>query len=278
MKILVLGGYGLIGGYVVAALVAGGHQVVGAGRDVRAAERRFPGAGWARADLARFSEADWAPLLGGVDAVVNVAGALQDGPRDDLEAVHVGGLQRLAHAARAAGVGRLIHVSAAGVGDGSGAFGRTKLAGEAVLAEAGLDWLILRPGLVLAPAAFGGSALLRGLAGFPGVTPCVFPDSRIQVVAVEDLAGAVVAALAPGAPSRRAVDLVSAEAYALRDILVRLVWMQMRMRDLARAAAEKGAPLPAAYHRLWRYWFAFGFPAFGAVLAILWLMVVKPAL
>jgi uncharacterized membrane protein len=55
-----------------------------------------------------------------------------------------------------------------------------------------------------------------------------------------------------------------------------VVWMQIRMRDLARAAADTGSPLPDAYHRLWRLWFAFGFPAFAAVMAIIWLMVVKP--
>ena len=56
-----------------------------------------------------------------------------------------------------------------------------------------------------------------------------------------------------------------------------VVFMQIRMRDLARSAAAAGEPLPAAYHRLYRRWFAFGFPAFFAVLAILGLMVAKPA-
>jgi uncharacterized membrane protein len=56
-----------------------------------------------------------------------------------------------------------------------------------------------------------------------------------------------------------------------------VVWMQMRMRDLAAAAVRKGEPLPAAYHRLFRLWFAFGFPAFGAVVAIFWLMIAKPS-
>ena len=55
-----------------------------------------------------------------------------------------------------------------------------------------------------------------------------------------------------------------------------VVWMQLRMRDLARTAAREAAPLPPAYHRLWRLWFAFGFPAFFAVAAIIWLMVSKP--
>jgi uncharacterized membrane protein len=57
-----------------------------------------------------------------------------------------------------------------------------------------------------------------------------------------------------------------------------VVWMQMRMRDLADEAAAVNKPLPPEYHRLFRLWFAFGFPAFAAVLAIFWLMMAKPQL
>lgn len=56
-----------------------------------------------------------------------------------------------------------------------------------------------------------------------------------------------------------------------------VVWMQMRLRKLAAAAAETGAPLPTAYHRLFRLWFASGVPAFIAVLSILWLMIARPS-
>jgi uncharacterized membrane protein len=56
-----------------------------------------------------------------------------------------------------------------------------------------------------------------------------------------------------------------------------VVWMQMRMRDLALAAAHDFQPLPRVYHRLFWLWFAFGFPAFAAVLGIFWLMIAKPA-
>jgi uncharacterized membrane protein len=55
-----------------------------------------------------------------------------------------------------------------------------------------------------------------------------------------------------------------------------VVWMQMRMRGLAAAAVRAAEPLPAAYHLLFRTWFLFGFPAFGAVLAIFWLMIARP--
>jgi uncharacterized membrane protein len=57
-----------------------------------------------------------------------------------------------------------------------------------------------------------------------------------------------------------------------------VVWMQARMRTLAQAAVEKGTALPDEYYRLFRLWFAFGFPAFGAVAAIFWLMITRPAL
>ena len=55
-----------------------------------------------------------------------------------------------------------------------------------------------------------------------------------------------------------------------------VVWMQWRMRNLAREAAASSAPLPTEYSRLFRWWFAFGFPAFFAVVGIIWLMIAKP--
>lgn len=55
-----------------------------------------------------------------------------------------------------------------------------------------------------------------------------------------------------------------------------VVWMQMKTRDLALAALHENTPLPDRYYRLFRIWFAFGFPAFAAMLAIYWLMLTRP--
>ncbi len=55
-----------------------------------------------------------------------------------------------------------------------------------------------------------------------------------------------------------------------------VVWMQMRMRNLAEGASRVGEPLPRAYHTLFWTWVAFGFPAFASVLAIFWLMIARP--
>lgn len=55
-----------------------------------------------------------------------------------------------------------------------------------------------------------------------------------------------------------------------------VVWMQIRMRNLAIAARDDGRVLPLACHRLFRLWFACGVPAFLAMLGIIWLMLIKP--
>ena len=54
-----------------------------------------------------------------------------------------------------------------------------------------------------------------------------------------------------------------------------VVWLQIRMRDLAVVAAERSAPLPAVYFRYYRWWWGLGWPAFIGVLAIFWMMVGK---
>jgi uncharacterized membrane protein len=56
-----------------------------------------------------------------------------------------------------------------------------------------------------------------------------------------------------------------------------VVWIQLRLRDLARQAVQTGASLPPHYDRLFRIWLVLGFPAFAAVLGIIWLMVAKPS-
>lgn len=55
-----------------------------------------------------------------------------------------------------------------------------------------------------------------------------------------------------------------------------VVWIQLKLRDLAAGAAASGTALPEAYRRYFRTWFAFGIPGFGFTIAILWLMIAKP--
>ena len=57
-----------------------------------------------------------------------------------------------------------------------------------------------------------------------------------------------------------------------------VAWLQMRMRDLAIAAASNDTPLGSVYQRYYNLWFVLGWPAFIGVLAVFYLMVAKPAL
>jgi len=55
-----------------------------------------------------------------------------------------------------------------------------------------------------------------------------------------------------------------------------VVWIQLKMRDLAAEAARSGTPLPVRYHRYFAIWFWLGWPAFIGVIAIFILMLWKP--
>ena len=55
-----------------------------------------------------------------------------------------------------------------------------------------------------------------------------------------------------------------------------VVWMQLQMREMARVAAETGAPLPERYGRFFSIWVALGIPAFAALVVVFYLMVAKP--
>jgi uncharacterized membrane protein len=79
-------------------------------------------------------------------------------------------------------------------------------------------------------------------------------------------------------PLEEAWVLASLALYALAGACwLPVVWMQARMRDLAEEAAANGSALPARYHQLYRLWFLLGFPGFGSVIVILWLMLAKPS-
>ena len=80
-----------------------------------------------------------------------------------------------------------------------------------------------------------------------------------------------------GYPLTEGWIIASLLLYGLTGIFwLPVVWMQIEMRDLAAAAAQTGSALPKRYHELFRRWFIFGFPAFAAVLAIVWLMITRP--
>jgi uncharacterized protein YbjT (DUF2867 family) len=221
MRVLVTGAYGMIGAAYLARLHAAGYDLVAAGRSIRRARRGLPYARWITADFSELASAEaWQPLLQGIDAVVNCVGVLQDGLRDDVQRVQRDGTKALFDGCVRAGVRRVIHMSAIGAEpDGPSAFSRSKAGAEAYLKELPLDWVILRPALVLGPAVYGGTAMLRGVAAFPGIVPMVCADAGIQVIDLDDLAETVARALAPAAPARTVLEVAHPQVHRLADIV-----------------------------------------------------------
>ena len=133
-----------------------------------------------------------------------------------------------------------------------------------------------------------GIAFFQLMAHRSGNVTTIAAVARIVVIAdflftatavvLQPITGVVLAGL-DGYPLGEGWIVLSIALYLLTGVFwLPVVWMQIRMRDLAAVAARAAQPLPRQYHRLFRIWFAFGFPAFAAVLAIFWLMMTRPTI
>ncbi len=225
MKIAVTGGTGLIGSAVQAHLSSRGHLVVPMSRSAVSSIRHGISVDISKAT----SPAYWLPHLAGIEAVVNCAGVLQDGPADSTSMVHHQGVANLFAACEQLKIRRVIHFSAIGVDrETPSAFSRTKLAGDKALMERDLDWVILRPSVVIGHQAFGASALMRGLAALP-VVPIMPNTGPLQIVLLEDVIRTVDYFLQPGAPSRQIVELVGPDRYSFAEVVARFrQWYRWR--------------------------------------------------
>lgn len=206
-RIAVIGATGLLGSQITARLSERGKDVIGVARHVAEGPRRLPQVRWVALDLAAAERHDWDTLLTGVDAVVNCAGALQDGPADDLAGTHETGLRLLVAACESANIRRFVHFSAMGVDQATPTeFSRSKQAGDDALAASSLDWVILRPSVVLGGPAYGGGALIRGLAALP-LLPVMADTAPLRPVTLDDVVATVAFFLEARAPTRVALNL-----------------------------------------------------------------------
>jgi uncharacterized protein YbjT (DUF2867 family) len=219
--VLVLGASGFIGARVALEAAAQGFTVKAAARRSGSARQRLPQLEWVQADFTQLTTPEvWLPLLEGVEAVINCVGVLQDAAGESSKIAHVIAPRALIGACERAGVGRFIHISAIGAGEGAGtSYARDKLQTELMLADSRLDWIVIRPSLVVSREVYGGTALIRGLAGLPGLIPLVGANGTFRPIHIQDLAHLVVRQLSPESPTRTTVEAAGPETVSLKQLV-----------------------------------------------------------
>ena len=224
-NILVLGASGLIGRFISDDLRVRGFQTIGiarkfaAGQAMSALDIELP--------IMAMDATALASLLRdhAIDVVVNCLGVLQDGPGSDSRAVHHDFVERLLQAIKTSGrTIRLVHISIPGAAkDDHTSFSLTKREAEKLIASSDIPYAILRPGFVIAPAAYGGSAMVRALAALPLKMTAADSSVPFQPVAVKDISETIawlaVRYIDDGAANSVTWDLMQQQPITLGEVI-----------------------------------------------------------
>lgn len=194
MRCFVTGAYGFIGREIVRALRRQGLTVICGGRDLELGRRLIPGCDWRHTDYNQLlTPEDWRPRLADIDVVINCVGILQSTHRDDIQRIHTTATEALFEACEAANIQKLVHISAMSAEtEIDTAYAQSKVEADRQLENTALNWVIVKPSLVIGRGSFGGTSLIRGLAGLPLILP--IPGSgkqKFQPIALEDLANGI---------------------------------------------------------------------------------------
>lgn len=222
-NVLLIGGTGFLGSAIACRLASADFCLTLPTRRRERAKQLavLPTANVVEADV--HDPATLARLMAGQDAVISLVGVLKGGEGEPYGAGfarnHVELPAKIAAAAKAAGVRRVLHISALkAAADAPSGYLRSKAAGEAALQAAGLDLTIFRPSVI-----FGkGDSFLTLFAQMAKVVP-FFPlacaDARFQPVWVGDVAASVVASLGRTDSIGQTYDLCGPTVYALRELV-----------------------------------------------------------
>ncbi len=251
--VTVFGGSGFVGRHVVAALVKRGFRV-------RVAVRRPDLAGFlqplgfvgqiqaVQANL-RFP-VSVATAVAGADAVVNVVGIQRQTRRQRFDAVHVAGAVAVGEATAAAGIARLVHLSSLGAAaDAPSLYHRSKAAGEAAVAAAFPDAVILRASVIFGPEDTFFNRM-AGIARVLPVLPLVGADTAMQPVYVGDVGEAVARAIEAPATAGRRYELGGPEVLSFRAAMAVMLREIERRRPVVNLPFWLARPMAAVLQRL----------------------------
>lgn len=227
MRVLVTGATGMIGQALVETLSEHGHRIVLGVRNVERARKCWPEGDIIEVDYAQPSAiAQQASSLRGIDAVVNAAGIFREQDNQSFDALHVKGPLALFEAAAAAGVRRIVQVSALGAHPYAATeYLASKGRADAGLHKLGLVHTVVQPSLVFAP--HGRSTRWFALLAALPLTPLPGRgEQRIQPLHLDDLCAAIVRLLDLEAPPAR-LEAVGAAPLSLRRYLE---WFKQALR------------------------------------------------
>jgi uncharacterized protein YbjT (DUF2867 family) len=192
-RIVVLGAAGLVGYFTACDLIRRGYPTTAVARRFTPAQLNHLGAAARDAAVVDLDAAGLARLLETAVVVVNCIGILQGSLNDSTRTVHETFVANLINAVRAlARPVLLVHISIPGRDlEDRTAFSVSKRKAEHAIAASALPYAILRPGFVFAPAAYGGSAMLRALAVLPVDLPPQLATQPFGIIDVRDIAHTV---------------------------------------------------------------------------------------
>jgi len=221
-NVLVLGGSGFVGTYLVPKLVAAGHRVVVPTRSRERARSLFPLPTCTIVEADVHDRAVLARLARGTDALVNLVGILHESGRGTFARAHVELPRNAIAACKDAGVRRLVHMSALNAApDGPSRYQRSKGEAEALVMGSGLDWTIFRPSVI-----FGrGDSFLSMFARLVRLMPVVAlaaADSRFQPVWIGDVVRCFAQALVDARTVGQRYDLCGPDVFTLRELVAKV--------------------------------------------------------
>lgn len=242
MRIVLIGASGFFGGFLLRALTDDGHHsvVLTRTRDRRSETGMAPGVELVQADV--YDSDVLAEQFAGADAVVSMAGILNESGVNSFKKVHVDLVEGIIEACRRAGVSRLLHLSALHAGKGSSDYLKTKGQAEALLRAADdLDVSIFQPSVI-----FGrGDEFFNRFAGMLSlmpVMPLACPKARVQPVFAEDVAAVMVASLEDPMTWGQSYELAGPQSFTLKE----LVTWTAETKGLKRLIVGLPRPLSAA--------------------------------